>query len=91
MSLQVWGSKSQGKALGVWLAFFPPMAKRVASKKTVQSESKRADGGMHRKKLGFKEIKRRSIVAGLRAMKAPAVSCSANWVWRMGNWSPQPM
>ena len=59
------------------------MVKRVASKKTAQSESKRAGAGMHRKTLGFKEIKRRTIVAGLRAMKAPAVSCSANWVWRM--------
>ena len=75
----------------VWLApFFPPMAKRVPSKKTAQRESKRADAGVHRTKLGFKEIKRRSIVAGLRAIKAPAVSCSASWVIKPKDWKLVP-
>jgi len=67
----------------VWLApFFSPNGQKSTFQKTAQRESKRADAGVHRTKLGFKEIKRRSIVAGLRAMKAPAVSCSASWVYQ---------
>ena len=54
------------------------MGKRVASKSSVCATSKAAAQKMTgpRTKLNYKEIKRRSIMSGLRMMKAPA----ASWV-----------
>lgn len=54
------------------------MGKRVPSTSRVRKDSMDQCPGFDRprKKLNYKEIKRRSIIAGLRAMRAPAVACS---------------
>lgn len=52
------------------------MGKRAPAKSSIRSASQRqnpAVGGPPPKSMSFKEIKRRSIIAGLRAMRAPAV------------------
>ena len=56
------------------------MVKRVPSKQSVHKDSLSQTPSFDRprKKMNFKEIKKRSILAGLRSMQAPAVA------WRKG-------
>ena len=52
------------------------MGKRVPTKERVYKDSLSQTPSFDRprKKMNFKEIKKRSILAGLRTMKAPAVA-----------------
>ena len=52
------------------------MGKRVPTKERVYKDSlgQTPSFDRPRKKMNFKEIKKRSILAGLRTMKAPAVA-----------------
>lgn len=61
-----------------------PMGKRVPSTQSIRTSSKRATPRLDSppEKMTFKEAKRRTIIAGLRAMKAPAVPCHG-----FGNWT----
>ena len=58
------------------LPFVEAMGKRVGGKRTVMAFAKDRQPPIHSSstdKMTFKEVKRRSVIAGLRVLKAPAV------------------
>ena len=63
--------QAQSLKKSIW-GFFVAMVKRVAKSDVLKFAKAKAPNLEEQKPMSFKEVKRRSIISGLRALKAPA-------------------